>query len=246
MAGDHIVKSYDVALQNLASLLTRMGGLAEAQIASAVQAILRRDTDLAAEVIQGDAAIDQAEREVDAEVVRLLALRQPMGIDLRAVVGSLKIASDLERIGDYAANIGKRAIALSHVAPQRSVAAVDRIGHLCQELLKDVLDAFIERDVDKAISVWNRDEELDELYTSLFREVLTYMMEDPRSITPSTHLLFVAKNLERIGDHATNIAETIHFLVTGRPMTHLRPKHDDSSFDAGPAETDPEPAAVLP
>jgi len=162
--------------------------------------------------------------------VRLLALRQPMAQDLREIVSALKVSADLERIGDYAANIAKRSLALAQVPVVRPAAGIPRMGRLVETILKEVLDAYIERDVDKAIAAWERDEELDDLYTSLFREVLTYMMEDPRNITPCTHLLFMAKNLERIGDHATNIAEIIHFLVVGTPLTVLRPKNDGSSF----------------
>ena len=153
-----------------------------------------------------------------------------MASDLREIVSALKIASDLERIGDYAANIAKRSLALAQLPAVRPAGAIPRMGRLVQEIMKEVLDAFIERDVDKAVAARRRDEELDDLYTSLFREVLTYMMEDPRNITPCTHLLFIAKNLERIGDHATNIAETIHFLVIGHPLTSERPKGDESSF----------------
>ncbi|UEM03854.1 phosphate signaling complex protein PhoU [Skermanella rosea] len=230
MSNEHIVKSFAQELQRLANLITQMGGVAEAQVEAAVQAVVRRDTTIAAQVMQSDLRVDGYERDVDAETLRLLALRQPMASDLREIVSALKIAADLERIGDYAANIAKRSIALAQVPPVRPAAAIPRMGRLVQEIMKDVLDAFIERDVEKAVAARRRDEELDDLYTSLFREVLTYMMEDPRNITPCTHLLFIAKNLERIGDHATNIAETIHFLVIGHPLTTERPKGDESSY----------------
>ncbi|WP_158047899.1 phosphate signaling complex protein PhoU [Skermanella pratensis] len=237
MSNEHIVKSFAQELQRLANLITQMGGVAEAQVEAAVQAVVRRDTTIAAQVMQSDLRIDGYERDVDAETLRLLALRQPMASDLREIVSALKIAADLERIGDYAANIAKRSIALAQVPAARPAAAIPRMGRLVQEIMKDVLDAFIERDVEKAVAARRRDEELDDLYTSLFREVLTYMMEDPRNITPCTHLLFIAKNLERIGDHATNIAETIHFLVIGQPLTTERPKGDESSY----AVVTPEP-----
>ncbi|NYZ12961.1 phosphate signaling complex protein PhoU [Azospirillum sp. RWY-5-1] len=230
MTNEHIVRSFAQELQRLSNLITQMGGVAEAQVGSAIKAVARRDVALAAQVMQADTRLDEYEREIDTETIRLLALRQPMAQDLREIVSALKIASDLERIGDYAANVAKRSLALAQVPVVRPTAGIPRMGRLVEEILKDVLDAFIERDVEKAIGAWRRDEELDDLYTSLFREVLTYMMEDPRNITPCTHLLFMAKNLERIGDHATNIAETIHFLVVGGPLIMDRPKGDDSSF----------------
>ncbi len=230
MADEHIVKSYDEQLNRLTNLIGRMGGLAEAQIANAIEAVVRRDTELAASVVEGDQKIDNLERDIDDQAISLLALRQPMARDLRSVVAALRIASDVERIADYAANVAKRAIALSQMAPVRPVHAIPRMGRVVQQMVKDVLDAYAARDVDKAIDVWNRDEELDDMYSSLFRELLTYMMEDPRNITASTHLLFIAKNLERIGDHATNIAETVHFLVRGTQLPPARPKSDETSF----------------
>jgi phosphate transport system protein len=229
-ASEHIVKSYSLELQRLGNLITQMGGTAEAQIEAAVRAVVMRDADAAGEVVRADARLDAYEKEIDAETVRLLALRQPMGQDLREILSALKIAADIERIGDYAANIAKRAITLSQVPAVRPAAAIPRMGKLVQEILKDVLDAYIERDVAKAVAAWSRDEELDDLYTSLFRETLTYMMEDPRNITPCAHILFIAKNIERIGDHATNVAETIHFLVSGTYLRTVRPKGDASSY----------------
>ncbi|WP_207480656.1 phosphate signaling complex protein PhoU [Arenibaculum pallidiluteum] len=226
----HTVKSFAQELHRLTNLVTQMGGVAEAQVESAIQAVVRRDVELAAQVMQSDHRIDEYERAIDAETLRLLALRQPMAIDLREILSALKIAADLERIGDYAANIAKRSIALAQVQAVRPAAGVPRMGRMVQEIMKEVLDAFIERDVEKAIAARQRDNDLDDLYTSLFREVLTYMMEDPRNITPCTHLLFIAKNLERIGDHATNIAETVHFLVVGQPPAGERPKSDETSF----------------
>lgn len=230
MSTEHIVRSFAHELQRLSNLITQMGGVAEAQVDAAVKAVARRDVALAAQVMQADQRIDAYERDIDAEAVRLLALRQPLAQDLREIVSALKIASDLERIGDYASNIAKRSLALAQVPVVRPAVAIPRMGRLVESIMKDVLDAYIERDVQRAIAAWERDEELDDLYTSLFREVLTYMMEDPRNITPCTHLLFMAKNLERIGDHATNIAETIHYLVVGTPLRAERPKSDGSSF----------------
>ncbi|HYD30485.1 MAG TPA: phosphate signaling complex protein PhoU [Azospirillaceae bacterium] len=230
MSSEHIVKSFAQELQRLSNLVTQMGGVAEAQVEAAIRAVARRDVDLAGQVIQSDHRLDNFEREIDSEAIRLLALRQPMAQDLREIVSSLKIAADLERIGDYAANIAKRSMALAQVPVVQPAAAIPRMGRMVEGIIKDVLDAYIERDVDKAIGAWQRDEELDDLYTSLFREVLTYMMEDPRNITPCTHVLFMAKNLERIGDHATNIAETLHYMVRGKSLTEERPKGDNSSF----------------
>lgn len=238
MSSEHIVRSFAQELQRLVNLITQMGGVAEAQVAAAVKAVTRRDVSLAAQVMQSDPRLDAYEREIDVEAVRLLALRQPMAQDLREIVSALRVAADLERIGDYAANIAKRSLVLAQMPAVRPAAAIPRVGRLVEEILKDVLDAYIERDVDKAISVWQRDEELDDLHTSLFREVLTYMMEDPRTITPCTHLLFMAKNLERIGDHATNIAETIHYVVVGQPLKLDRPKNDTASFAVVSPEAD--------
>jgi phosphate transport system protein len=207
-----------------------MGGLAESQLAAAIDAVARRDSELAARVIEGDERVDQLEREMDNLAIRLLALRQPMARDLREIVVALKIASDLERIGDYATNVAKRSIALAQSPPIRPVHALPRMATLALRLVKDVIDAFVERDADKALAVWVGDEELDEMYANLFRVFLTYMMEDPRNIGSCTHLLFMAKNIERIGDHATNIAENVYFLVHGTPLTQERPKGDNSSI----------------
>lgn len=238
-SSEHIVKAFSQELQRLSNLITQMGGVAEAQVGAAVQALGRRDADIAAEVVRADSRIDAYEREIDAETVRLLALRQPMGPDLREILSALKIAADIERIGDYAANIAKRAIALSQLPATQPAAAIPRMGKLVQEIMKDVLDAYTERDVAKAVAAWQRDEELDAHYNSLFRETLTYMMEDPRNITPCTHVLFIAKNLERIGDHATNVAETIHFLVLGKHLRSERPKGDTTSYAVvDPAQQD--------
>ena len=230
MASEHIIKSYDEELRHLDNIITQMGGLAESQLGAAIEAVGKRDSDLATEVIEGDVQVDGLERDIESLVMRLLALRQPMARDLRQSIAALKIASDLERVGDYAANVAKRSIALNQTPPVKPVYAIPRMGRLCQAMIKDVLDAYVERDADKALAVWLRDEELDEMYTSLFRELLTYMIEDPRNITPCTHLLFIAKNLERVGDHTTNIAETLYFLVHGTPLAQTRPKGDRSSL----------------
>ena len=229
-AKDHIVKSFDEEIRKLNNLITYMGGLAESQLQAAVEALLKRDADTASRIIQDDSKIDEQENLISQQVVRLLALRQPMAIDLRQIVAALKISSDLERIGDYAANVAKRAIALSQMPPLKPLFAIPRMARLVQQSIKDVLDAYTEADAVKAVQVWQRDEEVDEMYTSLFRELLTYMMEDQRNISASIHLLFIAKNVERMGDHATNIAETIHFIVHGHDIAAARPKGDNTSF----------------
>jgi phosphate transport system protein len=229
MANEHIIKSYDDELRRLNNTIMQMGGLAEGQLAAAIDAVIKRDSELAARVVAEDATVDQLEHEVDGLVVRLLALRQPMARDLREILAALRIANDLERICDYAANVAKRSIVLNQSPAVKPVYTLPRMVKLAEALTKDVLDAYVARDADKAMIVWARDEELDEMYSSLFRELLTYMMEDPRNITACTHLLFMAKNVERIGDHATNIAETVYFLVNGTPLTQARPKRDNSN-----------------
>ncbi|HEX3861496.1 MAG TPA: phosphate signaling complex protein PhoU [Stellaceae bacterium] len=236
MAAEHIIKSYDEELQRLNRIIVEMGGLAESQLASAIEAVVKRDSELAGSVIEGDQTVDQLERDLDNLAIRLLALRQPMARDLREIVAALKIASDLERICDYAANVAKRSIALSQSPPIAPVHALPRMAHLALMLIKDVIDAYVARDADKAIVVWHRDEELDEMYSSLFREFLTYMMEDVRNIGIYTHMLFMAKNIERIGDHATNIAENLYYLVHGTPLTESRPKGDKSSLEVVTAD----------
>ncbi|MGH7124658.1 MAG: phosphate signaling complex protein PhoU [Stellaceae bacterium] len=234
MVSEHIIKSYDEELRRLDNAITQMGGLAETQLASAIEAVMKRDSRLAADVVEADARVDQLEQEIEGMAVRLLALRQPMALDLRQILSALKSASDLERIADYATNVAKRSIVLNQSPPVKPAYAIPRMGRLGQAMIKDVLDAYVERDADKALLVWARDEELDEMYTSLFRELLTYMIEDARSITPCTHLLFMAKNIERIGDHATNIAETLYFMVHGTPLTLARPKRDLTAATSAP------------
>jgi phosphate transport system protein len=231
MASEHLARAYEEELRKLSNAIAEMGGLAESQLGLAIEAVAKRDTELAARVVEGDAQVDQLERDVDNLAIRLLALRQPVARDLREIFAALKIASDLERIADYASNVAKRSIALSQSPPVRPVYALPRMARFAQMEIKDVLDAYVQRDADKAYSVWIRDAELDEMYSSLFRELLTYMMEDPRSIGSCTHLLFMAKNIERIGDHATNIAENLYYLVNGSPLEQIRPKGDVSSLE---------------
>ncbi|HKS88579.1 MAG TPA: phosphate signaling complex protein PhoU [Stellaceae bacterium] len=234
MAAEHIIKSYDDELARLSNIIVEMGGLAESQLKAAVEAVATRDSVLAARVVSDDDKVDRLERDLDNLAVRLLALRQPMARDLREIVAALKIASDLERMCDYAANVAKRSIPLSQLPPIPPVHALPRMAQLALLLIGDVIAAYAARDADKAIAVWTRDEELDEMYSSLFREVLTYMMEEPRNIGVYTHLLFMAKNIERIGDHATNIAENLYYLVHGTPLDEARPKRDNSSLEVVP------------
>jgi len=226
---EHIVTSFEEALDSINECLARMGGLAEKQLADSIEAITRRDRGLAEQTVASDRQIDALEVDIEAQALRLIALRQPMAIDLRETVSAIKISSDLERIGDLAKNIAKRALAVEQASPGRAMQGLERMGRQVLNQLKEVLDAYAQRDHERALVVWRRDEEIDEMYNSLFRELLTYMMEDPRTISLCTHLLFVAKNLERIGDHSTNIAETIQFLVTGEAFGENRPKGDTTS-----------------
>jgi len=229
---EHIVKSFGEELEQLAADIARMGGLAESMVADALRAVVRRDPDLAEELIARDARVDEAQADLERRVIRLFALRQPMASDLRATFAALKISADLERIGDLAKNIAKRSLVLNEAEPLPVARGVELMGHAVSQQLKNVLDAYAHSRVDKAVDVWKSDEEVDEHYNSLFRELLTYMMEDPRTISGAAHLLFIAKNLERIGDHATNIAEVIHFVVTGEELAKERPK--TNTVEAGP------------
>jgi len=227
--GEHIVKSYDEELKRLTGEIQRMGDLALAQLDASIDAVMERDSSEAMKIVQSDGTIDVLEQEVSHDVVRLLALRQPMARDLREILAALRIAADIERIGDYAANIAKRSIVLNQSAPVQLAYALPRLARIAETLVREVLAAYHDYDADRALAAWARDEELDEQYTGLFRELLTYMMEDPRNITPCTHLLFMAKNLERIGDHATNIAENVYFLVHGQQIAQIRRKGDATS-----------------
>jgi phosphate transport system protein len=221
---EHTVKSFAADLEELAGDLARMGGLAEDLLSDAITAISNRDAQLAATVVSRDAQVDQMQAELERNILRLLALRQPLARDLRQVIAALKITTELERIGDLAKSIAKRTRLLDDTHPAATMKGVPRMGRLVIAQLKSVLDALAAQDTALAREVWRRDEEVDGHYTSLFRELLTYMMEDPRTISGCAHLLFVAKNLERVGDHCTNIAEEIHFLVTGEAITDERPK----------------------
>ena len=227
---EHLVKSYDVELKRLRNLLTQMGGIVESQVALASEAIMNRDAAAATRAVEEDPKVDALEREAEQFVIRLLALRQPVAVDLRHIVAALKITGDLERIGDYAANVAKCSIVLAEFSLPYSLTGLAHMARLVQENLKSIIDAIGDNDTDKAMLVWRSDQVVDDIYNTIFRELITYMMEDPRNITPCAHLLFIAKNLERIGDHATNIAETIYYAVKGEPLTESRPKGDTSAY----------------
>ncbi|MFC0387138.1 phosphate signaling complex protein PhoU [Muricoccus vinaceus] len=226
---DRTVKSYEGDLRHLRDLIARMGGLAERQVADSAYALVRRDVELAGEVVSRDAPIDALEREVDAFCVRLLALRQPMAGDLRFIIAALKISQDIERIGDYARNVAKRAIIISGQPFLGGVNGFQWMAQMVQRNLKDSIDALLREDAELAERVWAADAPVDDIYTGIFREMLTHMMEDPRNITAATHMMFIAKNFERIGDHATNIAETAHYAINGAILPDERPKADISA-----------------
>jgi len=226
----HIVKSYGQELDRLRGLMTAMGGMVENQVALATDAIMHQDVAVATRAVELDVMVDEQEREAEQLVIRMLALRQPMASDLRQIVGAMKITAAMERIGDYAKNIARRSIVLGQYRLPFSLTGVANMSRLVQVNLKLVIDAIGENDADKARQVWQADKAIDEIYNSIFRELITYMMEDARNITPCTHLLFIAKNLERIGDHATNIAEHVYYAVTGEPLTEARPKGDGSAY----------------
>jgi phosphate transport system protein len=223
---EHIVKAYDQEIAALRTQLAMMGGLAEEQLANAVEALSKRNLALADRVIKGDDQLDIMERQIEEKAILTIAKRQPMAQDLREIMVSIRIASDIERIGDLAKNTAKRTHAISDALPRKLAAGMERMGSLALKQLNQILDAYAKRDEVKALEVWHSDEDLDALYNSIFRELLTYMMEDPRNISLCTHLLFGAKNIERIGDHTTNIAENIHYLVLGKSIAERRPKKD--------------------
>ncbi len=230
----HIASAFDRDLEAVQALIMKMGGLVETALLDAAEALVTRDEEMAIRVRNGDNAVDALEEQVNAECARLIALRAPNATDLRTVLTVMKIASSLERCGDYAKNLGKRAMVLTQMAPIGATAgSVRRMAKAVQLLLKDALDAYIARDVALAADVRLRDREVDQMYNALFREFLTHMLEDPRNITACMHLHFIAKNIERVGDHATGIAEQVIYLVTGKHPEDARPKADVTS---GPAE----------
>ncbi|MEM8790070.1 MAG: phosphate signaling complex protein PhoU [Pseudomonadota bacterium] len=222
----HIVTSFDDELKEISARISEMGGMAEEQLSRALEAVATRDSEMASEVIANDKRIDEQEVQLEELAIQMLALRQPMASDLREVVAALKIASTLERIGDLSKNIAKRARYLNESRPIKVSKSIVRMGKQTQTLVAEVLDAYTARDTALAVSVWKRDVEIDEVYNSIFRELMTYMMEDNRTISLCSQLLFVAKNLERIGDHATFIAEMIYFVAEGQPLGDDRPKGD--------------------
>ena len=224
MNSEHIVKSFDEELKNLNAIIIKMGSLAQSQLSGAMESIMSQDTKKARMVIKNDKQIDQLETEVDTAATSILALRQPMAEDLRAVICALKTAAVLERIGDYSKNIARKAFSLSNKPSFAPLQPLSRMGKVVQKMIEEVLNAYADRDANKADHVWYSDQEVDDLHASLFREMLTYMMEDPKYIGAGTHLLFVARYLERIGDHTTNIAENIHIVVHGFPIDDDRPK----------------------
>ena len=233
---EHIVSSYDNDLQGLRQRISEMGGIAEKMLVESIAALVRHDKALAQAVIASDARLDVLQRDVEENAILTIARRQPLAIDLRETISAIRISGDVERIGDMAKNIGKRALAIGDdFQPQKIVVGLQHMGDLVLGQLKDVLDAYAQKDTAKALDVWKRDGAIDALYTSLFRELLTYMMEDPRNISFCTHLLFCAKNIERIGDHTTNVAETLHYLVTGQTPAGERPKSDTTAGVVGPA-----------
>jgi phosphate transport system protein len=233
MASTHIFSAYDDDLKFLSRRISEMGGLAEQMGADAVRALVNGDTALAQKVISDDVILDHAEREINDKAIVTIARRQPMASDLREIMGSIRIAADLERVGDLGKNTAKRVIAVQSTGVPRKLArGLEHLSELALVQLKEVLDVYTNRSADKANAIRERDDEIDAMYTSLFRELLTYMMEDPRNITSCTHLLFCAKNIERIGDHATNIAETIYYMATGAQPEGERPK-DDSANTVG-------------
>tara|TARA_Y100000052_G_scaffold13882_1_gene13407 strand:- start:64058 stop:64759 length:702 start_codon:yes stop_codon:yes gene_type:complete len=220
----HTLSAFTSELNALTGDVLRMGGLAEAMITDMATAFAHGDAELASKVIETDEEVDALESRIEREIMRLLALRQPVSQDLRTIVSALKVSNDLERIGDLAKNVCKRLIAMGDEHGQTGQKSVERMSKAVRLQLKTVLDAYSNDNAQGAIDVWLHDEEIDEHYNSMFREVLTYMMEDPRKISLGAHLLFIAKNLERIGDHCTNIAEVVHFCVTGDDLPLTRPQ----------------------
>ena len=233
MAMEHTAKAFDEDLQELARLVAEMGGLVERQIVDSVDSLIRRDINLSARVVATDVELDKLQHMIEERGVLTIARRQPMAVDLREIVGALRVATDLERMGDLSKNIAKRVAALdSDFHPLKLIRGLEHMTDLVQSQVKAVLDAYAAHDVPAAMVVWKGDEEVDAICTSLFRELLTYMMEDPRNIGFCIHLMFCAKNIERIGDHATNIAETVFYMIEAQPIGASRPKGDMTSFSS--------------
>ncbi|MGF0537458.1 phosphate signaling complex protein PhoU [Agrobacterium sp. ES01] len=237
MPSTHILSAFDEDLKYLIRRISEMGGLAEQMVGDSVRALVNSDAALAQKVISDDVVMDNAEREIGDKAIITIARRQPVAADLREIIGALRIASDLERVGDMGKNNAKRVMAVQGTGVPRKLArGLEHLSELALEQLTDVLDVYTTRSAEKAKIIRDRDEEIDAIYTSLFRELLTYMMEDPRNITTCTHLLFCAKNIERVGDHATNIAETIYYMTTGMQPEGDRPKDDTTTDVSAVAE----------
>jgi phosphate transport system protein len=234
----HIVKAYDKELEALERRIAEMGGIAEKMVIDAMDALAGSDATLARQVVATDPRLDLLQREIEEQAILTIARRQPMAVDLREIIGAIRVAGDLERVGDLAKNIAKRSIKIGIEArAPRAIVGLKHMNDVATELMKDVLDAYAQRDVERARAVWERDAELDALEDSVFRDLLTHMMEDPRNISFCTHLLFCSKNIERIGDHATNIAETVFYLATGETLPTDRPK-GQPRFAATPGSHD--------
>ena len=234
---DHTTKAFDVDLRELTRMVEEMGARVLKQIADSLDALASHDSDLGQRAIAVDPEIDSLQHAIEEKAVLTIARRQPMAIDLREIIGAVRISNDLERVGDLSKNIGKRILPLAaDVHPENLMLGVERMGELVLGRMREVLDSYSRRDLDVALTVWNGDEEVDSLCTSLFRELLTYMMEDSRNITYCIHLMFCAKNIERMGDHATNIAETVYYIIEGRALAEQRPKGDTTSFASMLAE----------
>ena len=234
----HIVTAFDLDLRGISARIAEMGGLAEEQLSSAIEAMQTRDSELASQVIRSDRQLDRMEMELEKSAIEVMALRQPVANDLREVVAALKIASALERIGDLAKNIAKRTMVINQSPPMKVISSVARMGKQTQTLMAEALDAYTARDTALSVSVWKRDVEIDEMHNSIFRELTTYMMEDARTIGLCSQLLFIVKNLERIGDHTTFIAEMTYFVAEGRPIGDDRPKSNDWDELAGEGRED--------
>ena len=232
----HVIRSYDQELRQLRSLMADMGSIVETQVALATDAIVNRNPAAATRAVEADPKVDALEREVERFVIRLLALRQPMAADLRLIVGALKASDDLERIGDYAANVAKRAIALAQFPSSFSLTSLAYMADLVRQNLHKMINGL--DDANAAAQVWRADKAVDDMYNTVLRELMTYMLEDARNITPCTHLLFIARNLERIGDQSTNIAETMYYAATGEELSGPRPKGEDDVY-AGDAASLP-------
>lgn len=229
----HIVKAYDEELAELNRMIVEMGGLVESQLAQAIEVLVKHNPDQAKVIIQNDSKIDEMETEIDHAATRLLALRQPMGEDLRNIIAALKMATNLERMGDYAKNIAKRTITIAHLPIlTKTSTSVERMGEMVRVMIRETLDAYVSRDIKLANQIIENDQEVDQIHTSLFRDILTYMSANPDTTTSCTHLLFIVKNVERIGDHTTNIAEQISYCISGEAINEERHKKDKSAYVA--------------